>query len=138
MAAGCGIERNGLFLAGHRIDGDDGACEADLREDLFNGVVVPLFCNEGKQQTVVGCLVFGQDGLCGGVEGNLYDPLLFLFCLVGNVFKSGADDVVLRETVEVADAATDQALEYEDVTLDGKCWRVVQIAFVKLAHLVEG
>lgn len=138
MTAGCGVERNGLFLAGDGIDDDDSACEAGLREDLLDGVVVSLFRDEREQGVSIGCLVSGQDRLGGGVEGNLDDPLLFLFCLVGDVLKSGADDVVPRESVEVTDAATDQALEYEDVTLDGKCRRVGQVAFIKLANLVEG
>lgn len=54
------------------------------------------------------------------------------------VFQRSVDDVVFQEAEEVVDAATNQALEHEDVALDGECRCIGQVAFVELAHLVKG
>lgn len=43
VAAGGSVEGDGFLLAGDGIDDDDGTCEAGLREDFLDGVVVSLF-----------------------------------------------------------------------------------------------
>ena len=106
-----------LFLAGYGVQGGHHAIDAGKFDHLLDVSVVILLTNKGKKAPVGLVLVSLQDLQCGGRERDPDRIGTALLCLPRNVFDGAVDDIGLGHFHQVADAAANEALENEDVTL---------------------
>lgn len=121
-----------LFFAGDGVQRRNHAVDAGELDHLLDVSVVVLLTNKGKKTSVGLVLVALQNFQCGGRERNPDRIGTTLLCLTRNILDRPIDDIVLGHLHQVADAASDEALEDEDVTLDIQTGVVRELRLVKL------
>ena len=111
---------DGMFLlfAGDGVQRRHHAVNAGKFDHLLDIAVVVLLTNKGKKTSVGLVLIAIQNLQCGGRERYPDRIGTTLLCLTRNILDRPIDDIVLGHLHQVADAASDKALEDEDVALD--------------------
>ena len=127
-----------FFLAGNGIQGGHYAVDTGELDHLLDIAVVVLLTNKGKKTSVGLVLVALQDLQCGGRERDAHRIGTALLGFAGNVLDGSVDDIRLRQFHQVADSASDKALEYEDVALDLQAGVVREFGLVQLVPLFLG
>ena len=107
-----------LFFAGDGVQCRHHAVDTGKFDHLLDVAVVVLLTNKGKKTSVALVLIAIQDFQCGWRERDPDRIGTALLRFTRNVLNGSVDDVGLGHFHQVADAASDEALEDEDVTLD--------------------
>lgn len=107
-----------FLLAGDGVQRRNHAIDAGEFDHLLDVSVVVLLTNKGKKTSVGLVLIAIQNLQCGGRERYPDRIGTTLLCLTRNILDRPIDDIVLGHLHQVADAASDEALEDKDVTLD--------------------
>ncbi len=119
-----------FLLAGDCVQRGHHPVDAGELDHLLDVAVVVLLTNKGKKTSVGLVLVALQDLQSGGREWDSDRIGTAFLGFTGNVLDGTIDDVVLGQLHQVTDAASDEALEYEDVTLDIKTGVVREFSLV--------
>ena len=121
-----------LFLTGDGVQGGHHAVDTGKFDHLLDVSVIVLLTNKGKKTSVGLVLIAIQNLQCGGRErypDRIGTPLL---CLTRNILDRPIDDIVLGHLHQVADAASDEALEDKDIALDIQSGVIREIGLVQL------
>lgn len=121
-----------FLLAGDGVQRRNHAIDAGELDHLLDVSVVVLLTNKGKKTSVGLVLIAIQNLQCGGRERYSDRIGTALLGLTGNVFDGTVDDIGLGHFHQVTDAASDEALEDEDVTLDIQSGVVRKFGLVQL------
>ena len=121
-----------LLLAGDGVQRRHHAVDAGELDHLLDVSVVVLLTNKGKKTSVGLVLVALQNFQCGGRERDPDRIGTTLLCLTRNILDRPIDDIVLGHLHQVADAASNEALEDEDIALDIQSRVIREFGLVQL------
>lgn len=125
-----------FLLAGDGVQRRNHAIDAGELDHLLDVSVIVLLTNKGKKTSVGLVLIAIQNLQCGGRErypDRIGTPLL---CLTRNILDRPIDDIVLGHLHQVADAASDEALEDKDIALDIQSGVVRELRLVQLVSFL--
>ncbi len=121
-----------LFFTGDGVQRRNHAVDAGELDHLLDVSVVVLLTNKGKKTPVGLVLVSLQDFQCGGREWDPDRIGTALLGLTGDVLDGAIDDVGLCHFHQVADTASDEALEDKDIALDIQSRVIREFGLVQL------
>lgn len=127
-----------LFLAGDGVQRGHHAVDTGEFDHLLDVAVIVLLTNKGKKTPIGQVLVALQDLQSGRREWDSDRIGTAFLGFAGNVLDGTIDDVVLGQPHQVADAASDEALEYEDVALNIQSRVVRKFSLVQLVPFFLG
>ena len=136
--AGCDIvDMADDFFVGFRVDDNDLASDSGKCEHGLDILVVLLLSDERKQHFTT-WLFIPFDNLQSYFmqrDDDSFRVILAGFCR--DIVKLVANDIIPSEAHEVADTASDEALEYEDIALAREALGV-EIKMIEMIALLDG
>lgn len=125
-----------FLLAGDGVQRRNHAIDAGELDHLLDVSVIVLLTNKGKKTPVGLVLVALQDLQSGGRERDSDRIGTAFLGFAGNVLDGAVDDVGLGHFHQVADTASDEALEDENVTLDIQTGVIRELRLVQLVSFL--